>query len=198
MTLDPPPAGAYAARRGNPDHCPASLAAETISCGGSPCGPGLICGKRSGRGAEQETNSGNTEAGTPSAPGSEVETISLSRRAGMGGPGGRFRAPKSGAWNLRGRKSAASRIVQPRRGVALSLCRRWNSFAFSRLEYIVGSSFRGEPMSSQSAPAPSPDPDRPLTPAQLAELDALLAAARYADNLSCLDADRVSRWDVML
>lgn len=49
-------------------------------------------------------------------------------------------------------------------------------------------------MTSQSAPAPTPDPDRPLTPAQLRELDAMLAAARYGDHLSCLDADRVSRW----
>lgn len=39
------------------------------------------------------------------------------------------------------------------------------------------------------------EPDRPLTPAQLAELDAMLAAARYGDNLTCLDADVVSRWD---
>lgn len=50
-------------------------------------------------------------------------------------------------------------------------------------------------MTSQSVPVPTPNPHRPLTPAQLAELDTMLAAARYADNLSCLDADRVSRWD---
>ena len=49
-------------------------------------------------------------------------------------------------------------------------------------------------MTSQSAPAPSTDPDRPLTPKQLRELDAVLAEARYGDHLSCLDADRVSRW----
>ena len=50
-------------------------------------------------------------------------------------------------------------------------------------------------MTSQSAPAPTPDPDRPLTPAQLRELDAMLAAARYGTELSCLYADRFTRWD---
>ena len=51
-------------------------------------------------------------------------------------------------------------------------------------------------MTSQPSPLPAPstDPDRPLTPKQLRELDAMLADARYGDSLSCLQADRVSRW----